>query len=172
MKATFFAIFDPTWTLILAAKHPSKEFLNSILVKKDKNYIIINFVALRLTKVKFMKIIIFLPFLTQIDKNVAVTSFKCGISSFICLKFPLTCLYNHSFVFKKYCPCKIWKKPIDNTSFFYFFHNTGLNLGKILPQDHTHFVFFAGFQWNKLGDSININNFNCNPEVMKVRGFN
>ena len=98
MKATFFAIFDPTWTLILAAKHPSKEFLNSILVKKDKNYIIINFVALRLTKVKFMKIIIFLPFLTQIDKNVAITSFKCGISSFICLKFSA-----HLFVQSQFC---------------------------------------------------------------------
>ena len=46
------------------------------------------------------------------------------------------------------------------------------NLTQILPQDHTHFVFllffFAGFQWNMLGDSINSNNFNCNPVVLKI----
>ena len=31
--------------------------------------------------------------------------------------------------------------------FLYLFHNTGLNLAQILPQDHTHFeFFFAGFQ--------------------------
>ena len=32
MKTTFFAIFDPTWTNILAPKGPDKEF-----VKKDRN---------------------------------------------------------------------------------------------------------------------------------------
>ena len=74
--------------------------------------------------------------------------------------------------FKDIAHAKYGKNLLIIPVFFYFFHNTGLNLGKILPQDHTHFVFFAGFQWNKLGDSININNFNCNPEVMKVRGFN
>ena len=49
MKKTFFAIFDPTCIHILALKSPNKEFLNSILVKKDRNYIIVNFVTLRLT---------------------------------------------------------------------------------------------------------------------------
>ena len=49
-----------------------------------------------------------------------------------------------------------------------FFHNIGPNLAQILPQDHTQFDFFAGFQWNMLGDSININNFNCNPVVLKI----
>ena len=43
-----------------------------------------------------------------------------------------------------------------------FFHNTRPNLAQILPQDHIHFVCFAGFQWNMLGDLININNINCN----------
>ena len=63
---------------------------------------------------------------------------------------------------------KYEKKPIDNACFFfYFFHNIGPNLGQILPQDHTHFDFFAGFQWNMLGDSIKINNFNWNPLVLK-----
>ena len=48
-----------------------------------------------------------------------------------------------------------------------FLHNIRPNLPQILSKDHTHFVFFAGFQWNMLGDSINTNNFNCNPVVLK-----
>ena len=60
--------------------------------------------------------------------------------------------------FKMYFPCKIWEKPIDNVSSFTFFHNIGPNLALILPQDH-FVIFFAGFQWNMLEDSININNF-------------
>ena len=65
-----------------------------------------------------------------------------------------------------YSPCKIWEQPIDNASFFTFFQNTGPNLAQILLQDHTHFGFFAGFQWNMLWDSINISNFN--PVVLKI----
>ena len=42
--------------------------LNSILVTKGRNFII-NFVTLRLTKVKFSKIISFLSFLTQIRQK-------------------------------------------------------------------------------------------------------
>ena len=42
MKTSFFAICDPTWTQI-------RDSSNSILVKKDRNYIIITFVTLRLT---------------------------------------------------------------------------------------------------------------------------
>ena len=52
-----------------------------------------------------------------------------------------------------------------------FFYNIGPNLAQILPQGHTNFVFaFAGFQWNILGDSININNFNC-IKALKVPIF-
>ena len=46
-----------------------RNYLNSILVKKDINYIIINVVALTLTKVKLLNIISFLPFLTQIEQK-------------------------------------------------------------------------------------------------------
>ena len=45
-KTTFFAIFDPTWTF-WSQKDQIRNSLNSILVKKD--YIIINFVTLRLS---------------------------------------------------------------------------------------------------------------------------
>ena len=47
------------------------------------------------------------------------------------------------------------------------FHNIGPNFAQILPQDHTHFDFFAGLEYNVLGDSIKINNFNYNPVVLK-----
>ena len=47
------------------------------------------------------------------------------------------------------------------------FHNIGPNFAKILPQDHTHFDFFAGLEYSVLGDSIKINNFNYNPVVLK-----
>ena len=67
MKKTFFAIFDPTWTHIFVSKSPERNSLNSILVKKDINYIIINFVTLTLSKVKLLNIISLLPFLTQIE---------------------------------------------------------------------------------------------------------
>ena len=50
----------------------------------------------------------------------------------------------------------------------FFFHNIGPNLAQILPQDHTHLASFStGFQWNMLEDSININNCNWNPVVLK-----
>ena len=49
MKKPFFAIFDQTWTHILALEGPNKEFLKQHLLKKDRNYIIIDFVNLRRT---------------------------------------------------------------------------------------------------------------------------
>ena len=48
MKKSFFAIFERIWTQFWAQKAQIRNSLNSILVKKDKNYIIINFVTLRL----------------------------------------------------------------------------------------------------------------------------
>ena len=69
MKTTFFLPFlcqhGPTFC---PQKAQIRNSLNNILVKKDRNYIIINFVTLRLTKVKFLKIC-FLPFLTQIGQK-------------------------------------------------------------------------------------------------------
>ena len=49
MKKTFFAIFDPTWTHILAPKGPNKEFLKQHFSKERQKLYIINFVTLRLT---------------------------------------------------------------------------------------------------------------------------
>ena len=71
--------------------------------------------------------------------------------------------------FIMYSPCKIIEKPIsiDNASFFTFFQNIDLILPKFCPKTRPT-LFFAGFQWNMLGDSIyNSINFNCNPAVLK-----
>ena len=51
-----------------------------------------------------------------------------------------------------------------------FFHNTGPNLALILPLRPHPLSFLANFQWNMLGDSININNFCCNPAILKNLG--
>ena len=59
------------------------------------------------------------------------------------------------------------KKPIKMlvSSFFY---NIGPNLAQILPQiPHPLSFFFVDFQWNMLGDSVNINSLCCNPVVLK-----
>ena len=48
-KTTLFAIFDTTEIHILAQKAQINNSIRSILVKKDRNYIIIKVVALRLS---------------------------------------------------------------------------------------------------------------------------
>ena len=59
-----------------------------------------------------------------------------------------------NFPFKRYFPSKIWKKPIGNVCYFF------TTLAQMFPQEQPYFDFFAGFQWNILEDSININKFN------------
>ena len=49
--------------------------------------------------------------------------------------------------------------------FLKFFYNIRHYLAHILPRDHTH--CYVGFQWFMLVDSINVNNFNCNPIILK-----
>ena len=66
-KKTFFAIFDPTWIDILPQKAQIRVSLNHILVKKDINYIIINFVTLRLTN--YFEIIKYYQFFAIFDPN-------------------------------------------------------------------------------------------------------
>ena len=88
-------------------------------------------------------------------------AFKFGISSYNCHKFLLRLFYNHYFLlYTRYSPSKIWKKNLWQCLFLYFF--------QIFHQDHTPFNFFAGFQWNMLGNSINIKNFSRNPAAPKM----
>ena len=111
------------WTHILAQKDPNNRIrnsLNNILVKKDRNYIIINFVTLRLSKVKFLKIISFLSFLTQIKQNFGP---KHPLNVIFLAKFALNFLpgvcKTTTFSFKTF-PMQNMKKPIDNACFFTF----------------------------------------------------
>ena len=111
---------------------------------------------------KFLKIINFLPFLTQIGQkfspkrpsNVAFLAiFALNFHSSICTTI--------TFCFKRYSsPCKIWKKTYWKCQFLYLFHNVRPNLAQILPKGTPTLIFFAGFQWNMLRGSIDINNFN------------
>ena len=81
---------------------------NLILVKKDRNHIIINFVTLRLSQVKFLTIISFLTFLTWMKsgKNLALMSIKCGILATFALIFYSGVFTTTTFCFKMYSPCK------------------------------------------------------------------
>ena len=73
-----------------------------------------------------------------------------------------------TFCFKSYSPCKTWKRLIGNASFFTFFTTLDLIWPKFCPKiTPIFFFFFAVFQWNMLGDSIGIKNFNWNPVVLK-----
>ena len=110
---------------------------------------------------KFLKKSIFCHFWAQSGKNLALTSFKCGISSYIFLKFPLRCLYNQVF------PHVNMKKNIDNVCFFTFFTTLDLIWPKLCPKSTPTLTSFAGFQWKMLEDSININKFNWNLVDLK-----
>ena len=52
------------------------------------------------------------------------------------------------------------KKTYWKCLFLYFFHNVRPNLAQILPKSTPTLIFFAGFQWNMLRGSIDINNLN------------
>ena len=61
----------------------------------------------------------------------------------------------------------VWEKNLFIMPVSLLFYNIVPNLAQILPQDHTHFDFLAGFQWNILRDSIDIK-FNWNRVVVKI----
>ena len=61
------------------------------------------------------------------------------------------------------------KKTIDNARFFTFFTTLDLTWPKFCPTTRPTLIFFCGFQWNLLEDSININNFNWNTIVLKKK---
>ena len=67
-----------------------------------------------------------------------------------------------------FCLYSPWKKTIDN-AFFFTFLALDLIQPKFWNKTTPTLIFFAGFQWNMLGNSININNFNLNPVVLKKK---
>ena len=88
-------------------------------------------------------------------------SFKCGISSNICLNFHSSIFVTTILFALKGIPhVKYEKKLVDNVCFFLFFKTLGQFGPNFAPRPHPLWFFFAGFQWNMLRDSINVNNFN------------
>ena len=69
----------------------------------------------------------------------------------------------------KSIPLQSMRNTYWQCQFLYFFHNTGPFFAQSLPQDHTHFPFLLVINEICLTNSISINNFNCNPVVLKKK---
>ena len=93
--------------------------------------------------VKFLKTNFFFCHLwPKLSKSLPLTSFKCDISSYICLKFPLRCLYIHFlYIPLKGIPHVKHEKSYWLSLFLYFFHNIGPNLTQILQRLHPFWLF-------------------------------
>ena len=87
--------------------------------------------TLRLTKVNFLKIIIFLPCSTEIRQYFSP---KRPANLVFLAIFAL------NFSSNVFTTMQNIKKAFDNALFFTFFHNIGPNLAKMLPQYHTHSI--------------------------------
>ena len=86
MKIAFFAIFDPTWTHILAPKGLNMEFFRqnfNFQSLRKTEAILLPSMWLKdwLTKVKTSKIITFCYFWPKMAKNIVLIYFKYGVSS-------------------------------------------------------------------------------------------
>ena len=115
----------------------------------------------------FLKIISFLPFLTQIwQKSGPKYLSNVAFLAIFALQFHLTICTITTFCFKRYSPCKIWENLLDNACFFTFFRTLDLIWPKFCPKTTPTLTYFAGFQWNMLRDSIDFSNFNWNPVVL------
>ena len=114
----------------------------------------------------FLKIISFLPFLTQIKQKFGPKHpSNMAFLAILALNLNSGVCTTTTYCFKRYSPCKIWKKPIDIPVSLLF----SKYWAKFCPKTTPTLIFIAGFQWNMSGDSININNFNWNPVVKKKK---
>ena len=144
MKTTC-AIFEPTWTHILAPKGPNIELLKKYF-SQERQIILWSILWLSdwLTKVKFLKIISFLPFLTQIRQKFGP---KCPSNVALLITFALNfhsgVCTTSTFCFK------------DDACFFTFFTTLDLIWPKFCHKTYTHFDFFC-----------------CWFSMKYVRGFN
>ena len=147
-----------------------RNFLNSILVKKHRNSIIINLWLLQLTNLSDIienNHFFLWHFWPKSGKNVTPTSFKCGISSYIYLKLPLKCLYNHKFVFLKVFPMQIMEKNSIDIDIFCS-QNLDLILPKFFPKTTSN--LFCWFPMKCVGDLINIDSLIAIQQFWKKIG--
>ena len=122
------------------------------------------------TKVKTSKIVTFCYFWPKMGKNFILISFKYGVSSSFSLQFLLKYFYDPYFVLVNVYLMQNIKKSSLKYQFLSFFTILDQILPKFCPKCYTHTsLFLADFQWNMLGDSININNLCCNPVVLKKK---
>ena len=110
-----------------------------------------------LTKVKSSKIITFCYFWPNMGKNLVLIPSKTVFLANLVFKFHPGISITTTSCFQIYTSCNIWKKSYWNVSFFAFFTILDLIWPKFCPKGHTYFPFFDDFQWNMLGDSVNIN---------------
>ena len=126
-KQPFLSFLTQPEPTVWPQKDEIRNSLKSILVRKNINYIIINFMILGLTKMKFLKIKFFLPFLIKLRQKFGP---KCPLSvaflAIFTLNFHWSICTTTAFCFKRYSPSKIWKKLIDNAYLFTFFTTLGL----------------------------------------------
>ena len=115
--------FLTIWTHILATKGPNKEFLKQ------------NF------KVKFLKIISFWPFLTQIGQNFG-PKHPSNVAFLAIFTLNFHFCTTTTFCFERYSQCKIWKKTYWQCLFLYFFHNIGPNLAQIGSRPYPLWFFW------------------------------
>ena len=81
--------------------------------------------------------------------------------------FSLRHFYYHYFVLVNVYVMQNIKNTPLKYQFLSFFTILDQIWPNFCPKDHTHFTFFAHFQWNMLEDSISINKLCCNSVVLK-----
>ena len=135
MKATFFAICDPTWTIILAPKGPSKEFCKQHFSQEIQKLYYFQFCDF---KTQFFAIF---------DSNQAkiLASSNVSFLAIFVLNFDSSVFATTTFCFKRYSPNKKWKKPIDNACFFTFFTTLGITWPKFCPKTTPTLIFFCWY---------------------------
>ena len=148
----------------MAPKCPNMEFLKlnfSFQSFRKTEAILLSVMWLKdwLNKVKTSKIITVCYFWPKMGKNVVLISFKFP-SSHGGVQFPLRYFYNHYFLLLNVFLMQ-FLKPIDNATLIW---------PKFFSQNHTQCSFFSDFQWNMLGDSVNITNLSYNPVILKKNG--
>ena len=153
MKIAIFPIFDPTWTHIL------------VPTGYIRSYIITNYVTLGLTNLsKNLENNCFCYFWSKMaGKNLVLIFFKCDISCYFGIQFPLRYFYNHYLLLLNVFLLQNLKKAqmnfdpfwsivqlsetgiinVDNTSFFVFSQHWTSNLAQLLPLRPHPLSFFC-----------------------------
>ena len=100
-------------------------------------------------------------FLTQIGLRFSPNLIQIWYFSYFALQIPLRYFCNYCFLFLSVFLMQYMKKAYWYCQIFCFFTTLNLIWPKFCPKTTPTFFLFSNFQWNMLGDSININNLCC-----------